>query len=229
MEAQFAHPPLDPISSIQANEVRVRFLKCFGLAGRHGRQKGFTLIETLVVMIVGIVILAALAAGISKLFRASEIAEEASNIAQMFVSLKNISTGPNGYKGLRNVTALEYKVIPATMNVEWYEKDGLKTAVIRHTWGGLVVVYPEGAHNEAFRIRYSDVPSDACQQLSLKLRNAGWTEVRVQGIRITSATRLADIAKYCKKDKNDLFFTSLRRATPSFNRQAGLSALEWGR
>ena len=187
----------------------VRSVKYACLPPCHRRQSGFTLIETLVVTIVGIVILAAAATGVGKLYSSSEISTEAENIAQMFANLKNLKNGHNGYAELRNVTALEYKVVPPNMKVEQYQDGDRKSAVIHNSWGGLVVIYPEGANKEAFRIQYSDVPSEPCQQLSLKLRNAGWARVRAGSREIMPTSSLGDIAKFCGKDKNVLFFTSL--------------------
>ena len=167
------------------------------------------MIEALVVMIAGVVILAAAAAGVGKLYSSSEISTEAENITQMFANLKNLKNGHNGYAELRNVTALEYKVVPPNMKVEQYREGDRKSAVIHHSWGGLVVIYPEGDNKEAFRIQYSDVPSEPCQQLSLKLRNAGWAKVRAGGRDVMRTSSLSDIAKFCGKEKNVLFFTSL--------------------
>ena len=158
-------------------------------------QKGFTLIEALVVMIVGIVILAAAAAGIGKLFRSSEISTEAENITQMSATLKNLKNGANGYDGLSNKLAVDYKAVPATMTSS---VDGDSTKLF-NTWNGPVDISPTSG-NQAFQISYGLVPSEACQQLALKLRNAGWSSLTADGTEIKSDTGLAAIATACSKE-----------------------------
>ena len=178
-------------------------MQCNKSTSRFGGQKGFTLIEALVVMIVGIVILAAAAAGIGKLFRSSEISTEAENITQMSATLKNLKNGANGYAGLSNQLAVQYKAVPATMTSSSDDK-GTK---LFNTWNGEVKIEPAlGA--QAFQISYADVPAEACQQLSLKLRNAGWSSMTAGGTAITPATSLTEIGTACGSDKNALVFVS---------------------
>jgi type II secretory pathway pseudopilin PulG len=166
-------------------------------------QKGFTLIEALVVMIVGIVILAAAAAGIGKLFRSSEISTEAENITQMSANLRNLKSGANGYLRLSNAIAVQYKAVPATMTTST-DKDGTK---LFNTWNGPVDI-KEANNAQSFQISYGKVPSEACQQLALKLRNAGWSSLTAGSVQITPAAGLVDIGKACASDENTLVFVS---------------------
>ncbi|WP_175885513.1 type 4 pilus major pilin [Burkholderia sp. BCC0044] len=175
---------------------------------RHGGQQGFTLVEALVVMIVGIVILAAAAAGIGKLFRSSEIATEAENITQMSANLRNLKNGANGYAGLKNSIAVQYKAVPATMTVSTTTQGDETTSTIKNTWNGEVEIKAHGDSNQTYSIKYGDVPPEACQQLVLKLRNAGWSSLTAGSAEITSATSLSAIGDACKADKNILTFVS---------------------
>ncbi|WP_208456192.1 type 4 pilus major pilin [Burkholderia sp. BCC0044] len=167
-------------------------------------QKGFTLIEALVVMIVGIVILAAAAAGIGKLFRSSEIATEAENITQMSATLKNLKNGANGYTGLSNALAVQYKAVPATMTTSTGDKGATN---LFNTWNGAVNITAANS-NQAYQIEYQGVPAEACQQLALKLRNAGWASVKAGTTDITSTTSLTDIGTACTGDSTTLTFVS---------------------
>jgi type II secretory pathway pseudopilin PulG len=163
---------------------------------RHGEQKGFTLIEALVVMIVGIVILAAAAAGIGKLFRSSEITEEVSNITQMQSQLTSLSRSDrNTY--IQAEDAIRFKVIPANMTV--------KNNRIFNAWGGPVLV---SAWQGLPHVDYLDVPADACSQLVLKLRDTGWRYVYINQQRVTTTSTLKDIGGYCQAggDRNFLAF-----------------------
>ncbi|MBB5390522.1 MULTISPECIES: type 4 pilus major pilin [unclassified Herbaspirillum] len=171
-----------------------------------GRQRGFTLIEALVVMIVGIVILAAAAAGIGKLFRSSEIATESGNITQIAASVRALKSGVDGYKGLDNALAIQYKAIPSNMAQD------AKTGAILNVWTGQVDI-KASANDQAFSITYPKVPEEACQQLLLKLRSGGWASVTTGGEggqAITPSSSLADVRKACASpDSNTLTFTSL--------------------
>jgi type II secretory pathway pseudopilin PulG len=173
----------------------------------HGEgQGGFTLIEALVVMIVGIVILAAAAAGIGKLFHASEISTEANHITQITANVKNLR-GPKGYQGLTNEMAVKYKAIPADMAVS---ADGKS---IFNSWKGAVTVAASG--DRAFSITYDGVPPEACQQLVLKLRTgtllnrAFWETLKVGGVRIYSTSSLTTIGGACKAENNSIEFLSV--------------------
>ena len=153
------------------------------------KQKGFTLIEALVVMIVGIVILATAAAGIGKLFRSSEVSTEAENIMQIATNVRNLRNGANSYKGLDTAAAIRFKAIPATMTQD-------PNGRISNIWGGMVAV--QSVENDRrFIIVYLGVPSEACQQLTLKLRNADWSRVMAAGAQIEPDTSLSAIAAAC--------------------------------
>ena len=165
---------------------------------RRAGQKGFTLIEALVVMIVGIVILAAAAAGIGKLFRTSEIANEAENITQISANLRNLRNGGGDYRDISNEVAIQFKAIPATMATD-------KNNQIYNTWNDLVIVSPNPG-SRGFIIWYFGVPPEACQQLTLKLRNIGSDGVGVGDGLVTQASSLSSIAELCEKDNHTMKF-----------------------
>ena len=169
---------------------------------RYARPKGFTLIETLVVMIVGIVILSTAAAGIGRLFRHSEISTEANNIMQMTANLRNLRNGTKGYKHLTNWVAVKYKAVPATMSQD------TENGHVSNTWNGDVFIQSVAPDDQAFSILYTKVPSEACQQLTLKLRGAGWSRMLAGEALITSGTSLSEIGKACDKKENTLYFIS---------------------
>ena len=170
---------------------------------RHGNgQNGFTLIEALVVMIVGIVILAAAAAGIGKLYRASEIAEEASNITQMRAQLNELVK----YGGSRDITttalAIQFKIIPSNMTYQG--------GLVSNVWGGIVTITASQKKARNVSIGYSGVPAEACQQLVLKLANTGWAYININDETIPSVPALKDIGARCaaKGDNNKLTFVT---------------------
>ena len=159
----------------------------------HGREKGFTLIESLVVMILGIIILAASAAGLGKLTRDSNISTEMANIAQIGANLRNIKGASDGYKNLNNELVKKFKVVPANM----VDKDGM----IVNAWGGEVIF---GSRDGRYKMDYYGVPAEACEQFVLKLRKAGWLwfDVDQQSTEDTKVLSLAEIAHMCNKKKD---------------------------
>ncbi|MGN6092931.1 MAG: type 4 pilus major pilin [Luteibacter jiangsuensis] len=169
---------------------------------RFDSQKGFTLIEALVVMIVGIVILAAAAAGIGKLFRTSEISTEAANVTQMAANLRSLKNGANGYTGLDTKLAIQYKAVPANMTQD------ATAGTIFNSWNGAVTIGTTTSKQE-YTIEYANVPDDACMQLVQKLANAGWSKVEAGGKTLTPTSSLSDIQAGCTDPTaNAITFTS---------------------
>lgn len=156
-------------------------------------QGGFTLIEAMVVMIVGVVVLAAAAAGIGKLFSTSNVSTEVGNITQMSANLQGLR-GPAGYKGLSNELAISYKAIPANMVVSPDSK-------ITNAWNGDVTI-TSVKEDQSYNIAYTKVPQDACQQIMTKLINAGWTEVKAGTTPLSASSTLAEIKTACTPDKD---------------------------
>jgi len=152
------------------------------------RQGGFTLIEALCVLIVGVTVLAASAAGIGSLFRTSEIATEASNILLMRDGLKNLSNGKEYFAGINNALAIQYKAVPPNM-----AKNGNK---IFNAWNGDVNIGATDS-NKVFFIDYYKVPAEACQKLVLKLRSSEWKRIEVNSVAVPDGVTLADLGKRC--------------------------------
>jgi type II secretory pathway pseudopilin PulG len=169
---------------------------------RPDKEAGFTLIEALVVMIVGIVILAAAAAGIGKLFRTSEISNEAENITQIVANVRNLKNGANGYADISNALAVQYKAVPATMTTSTGD-GGTK---IFNSWNGDVTIAPAKGNRQAFSITYGGVPPEACQQLLIKLRSVGWVSMKAGSTRLWSTSSLSAISGACKAKANTLEF-----------------------
>lgn len=167
---------------------------------RPGGENGFTLIEALVAMIVGIVVLAGAAAGIGKLFRSSEISTEASNIVQIATNLKNVAGSGGAFGELTNELATKYKVFPENM------AHGPKGAL--NSWNGEVNVGI--APDKQIFIDYNGVPAEGCQQLVMKLWPAGsWLRIQINDAAgIPKNISLTEIADSCnnKDDKNKITF-----------------------
>jgi type II secretory pathway pseudopilin PulG len=155
---------------------------------RRDRRLGFTLIEALVVMIVGTTLLAVSAAGIGKVFRNSEIAAEASNILLMQDRVRDLRNGKENYKGLSNALAISNNVVPPNM-----ARKGNK---IFNAWNGEVVfsAVDGGTH---YLIDYYKVPIEACQRLVMRMGQSGWERIQINSADIPAGISLADLGKRC--------------------------------
>ncbi len=172
------------------------------------RQSGFTLMEALVAMMVGIVILAATAFGVSRFFTAPEISPdastiEASNITQIATHLKNLKEGGRGYADLTVPLAVKSHAIPLSMSQN--------SSAITSSWGDVRIGPASATDPEHYSITYQNVPSEACQQLVLKLRSGGWTAMTVNTYAIDLNTPLegatGSIQSACNNTGNTLVFT----------------------
>ncbi|WP_321876063.1 type 4 pilus major pilin [Burkholderia cenocepacia] len=154
-------------------------------------EAGFTLIEALVVMVVGVAVLAGAAAGIGRLFSASNVTTEAQNITMIAANVKGMKDGPNGYTALSNGTALKFKAIPENMTISGEN--------ITNLWNGAVTLTPTNS-GKSFNIAYASVPADACKQIALKLKGGGWEKLaagKKGDTEIKPSAGLADIDAAC--------------------------------
>ncbi|WP_093521408.1 type 4 pilus major pilin [Stigmatella erecta] len=158
-------------------------------------QSGVTLIEALALIIGGIVVLAAVALGVFKLFTASEISTEASNITQISTNLKNLKDGTNGYRDLDTKTAIAFHVFPLNMAQS-------PAGTVSNSWGGAVSVDQAPGNSDHYILSYKGVPQEACQQLALKLRSADWVGLTIGGARIDKSSSISDIQSVCKFQAN---------------------------
>lgn len=170
-------------------------------------QSGFTLIEALVVMVVGVAVLAGAAAGIGRLFAASNVATEAQNITLIAANIKGMKDGPQGYKALTMATAKAFKAIPENMTISGQDTEPKVT----NLWNG-DVTFASTNEAKSFMITYSGVPDDACKQLALKLKGGGWESLGVGDGKtlITPSSDLGAINTACAKGsgKGTMIFQS---------------------
>ncbi len=172
------------------------------LAARR-RQAGFTLLEALVVMVVGVFISAA-AFGGNKLYTASRVSDEASNITQIATNLKPLKNDSRGYADLTVPLALSRNAVPLSMSQT--------SSTISSPWGSVTVGPVSVADSDHHMIAYQNVPEEACQQLALKLRSGGWTTFTVNNQVIGPSTPIdgaaGSIQSACANPSNTLVFTS---------------------
>lgn len=127
-------------------------------------QAGFTAIEMMVVLIVGIILLAAGGATIAKMFSANQLQTEVSNYSQVILNTKSLrSSGGYGTAATDLVPSLiATDGIPKTMSVV--------SAKPQNAWGGEVTVVSTGA---GFTLTTPAVPKAACIELATKISRGG--------------------------------------------------------
>jgi prepilin-type N-terminal cleavage/methylation domain-containing protein len=134
------------------------------------RQKGFTALELIVVLIVGLGIIALAASKMDLLFGNANISEEISNINTLLSNTKNLKT-VSGYG------ATGTDLIPELISTSGIPKNmTLADGLPYNVWGGAVAVTSSGT---GFAIVYQRVPQDACIKLATKT-NKGGTFATVQ-------------------------------------------------
>ncbi|EAA4188422.1 prepilin-type N-terminal cleavage/methylation domain-containing protein [Salmonella enterica subsp. enterica] len=174
---------------------------------KRSNEDGFTLIEAMVVMIVGVMVLAGAAAGINKLFVANNVSTEAQNIQSIAANMKTVASSEGGYDSIAgNKEAIDLHVFPTNMKVNGTD--------VRNVWGGSVTV---AGTTDSYTLTYPSVPAEECIQIASKLRNASWDSVATApdtasgsdataNTGITPTTTLADIQTACGT-KGKVIFT----------------------
>ncbi|EAS0547727.1 prepilin-type N-terminal cleavage/methylation domain-containing protein [Salmonella enterica] len=163
---------------------------------KNEKQSGFTLIESMVVMIIGVMVLAGAATGINKLFVANNVSTEAQNIQTIAANMKMVASAEGGFADISDTaTAESLKIFPANM-----KQDGAGN--VKNVWGGAVNV--KGAA-DSYELVYNSVPAEECVQIASKLRTAGWNKLDVGGTEIKAGTPLSDIQKACGDSGNKVF------------------------
>ena len=135
---------------------------------RHDQsQRGVSLIELLIVIVVIGMMAAGVLIGGKKAFTGGEINRAADSIATLAANIK--SAYPTGnYTGLSTTTVITAKLAPESL---------INGASLRNEFGGSVAINIHvlfgpslySGYADAFEIAYMDVPSDACTELVARL------------------------------------------------------------
>lgn len=168
---------------------------------KMGKQKGLTLIESLVVVgiLLGIVAVALTLFGtVRDRLNVKNESENASFVYSQIVDLYSDEATAN----LDTETAIQAGVVPKKMNVV--------NGKITDAWGGKVEI--EGSGTSAFQLSYSRVPTgDVCVNFVKNQKKVGWDSVDIgSGGGAYSEIRNADIAKDCESADDYIMITFKR-------------------
>lgn len=157
------------------------------------RESGFTLIEVMVVMVIGIVIIAVATGGVRRAFAGNEVNTETRNVNDLMANIQAMK-GVDGFSSISTQLLHRVHGIPTALSTT----DG--TSVL-NSWNGAVTIRGNGT---AFTINYAAVPESACIQLATKIAEAGAMRVHVGSTPITNS---GEASGACTSSSNSMAFT----------------------
>ena len=132
--------------------------------GTKAKQAGFTAIEIIVVLIVGLGILAMSSGKLDMLFGGSDLTEEVGNINILHANIKSLKTTSGYGTSGTNLTTQLVAIGGIPKNVS------VISSVMYNNWGGTIVPLSTGAGST---IADGTIPMDACIKMATKLSRAG--------------------------------------------------------
>lgn len=129
---------------------------------RH-KNRGFTLIEVMVVLIIGIIIIAVAAGGVGRAFASNEASTETRNINELMSSVQTLK-GANGFTSVGLPLLAQIDGIPKSLT-------NAETGVeVKNSWNGAVTLTGDA---NSFTLSYAGLPKAACIQIGTKMAEAG--------------------------------------------------------
>lgn len=162
---------------------------------KRSNQRGFTLIEIMVVLVIGIIVIAVAAGGIGRAFSSNEATTETRNINDLMANIQTLK-GQNGYSDISMELLARVDGIPTSLtNSDTGDE-------VRNSWNGVVDVSGDA---NSFTISYAGVPESACIQLATKIAEAGAMSVEANEQTVLDAANAAD--QCSSGNNNGLNFT----------------------
>lgn len=161
---------------------------------KKSNEKGFTLIEVMVVLVIGIIVIAVAAGGIGRAFASNEATTETRNINDLMANIQTLK-GSDGYDSVNMALLARVDGIPASLT------NSDTGSNVLNSWSGAVTVT---GNENAFTISYAGVPEAACIQLATKTAEAGALNVHVGGTAVGNAK---DASDNCTGTANTMTFT----------------------
>ena len=145
------------------------------------RQRGFSLIELIVVVaIVGLVAAAVISRSASTQ-QSTQIQTESQNLQSIVGKAKSVFAGRPNFNGATTAFMLANGAFPTSM---------VNNNVVTHSWNGAVTVAP-GANPTTLDITYAAVPTAACIEF-VSSQSRPYVEVTVAGTAVKNGAAVAD-------------------------------------
>lgn len=166
------------------------------------KQGGFTAIELIIVLVVGLGILALAAGKMDMLFGNSNLSEEIGNVNSIYANVKSLKTSSGYGAATTDLTAQLVAIngVPRNMTVTG--------GVISNLWGGTVPVVSTGS---GFTITQNTVPMDGCIKMATKISKGGtFSSIKIgaSAAVVGEVTSAAATASCTSATNNAIIFTS---------------------
>jgi len=189
-------------------------------SGRSGVHRGaLTLPEAIIVSAVAMIIIVTVYASGGGLFKSTDYNEEMSNVSDIMTNTRSMlkTGGVYDFSSAATMTGalVQFGGSPGSMAIIGTKSSG--SATLNNRWGGTVTVTPvstNSGQNTAFSLTYTQVPQEACAQMTQKLSGANNVASTSINGSITSGVVSSSVAgSQCTADSgstgtNTLVFTS---------------------
>ncbi|MEN4664574.1 type 4 pilus major pilin [Pantoea agglomerans] len=178
-----------------------------------------TLPEAIIVSAVAMVIVVAVYASGTGLFKSADYSEEMNNVSEIMTNTRGMlkTGGIYDFSSAADMTGklVQFGGAPGSMAVIGTKSSG--TATLNNRWGGNVTVGPvstNGGQKTAFSVTYTQVPQEACAQMTQKLSGANnVASTGINGSTTSGAVSSSVAGTQCTADSgstgtNTLVFTS---------------------
>lgn len=178
-----------------------------------------TLPEAIIVSMVAMVIIVAVFASGGGLFKSADLSEEMSNSSEIMTKTRGMlkTGGVYNFSSAAAMTGalVQFGGAPGSMTVNGTKSSGSASLINR--WGGSVTVQPVnsgGGQKTAFSLTYTQVPQEACAQMSQKLSGGNnVASTSINGSTTNGAVDSSVASAQCTADSgstgtNTLVFTS---------------------
>ncbi|MGL5968923.1 MAG: type 4 pilus major pilin [Kluyvera sp.] len=181
------------VTDMNTDLINKRFFK---------KQRGFTALELIIVLIVGFSIIALSASKMGQLFSSSNTNDAMNSILGVYSStraLKNVNGYGDDNTELTKIL-IDTDTMPKSLSID------KNNGTAKNEWAGDVKITVTNSGN-GFYIDYPSVPKEACIKLSQQLIHSGnFDSIEVAGTALDSTKTLTDISSACAQEKNDMKF-----------------------
>lgn len=187
---------------------------------RSGVHRGaLTLPEAIIVSAVAMLIIVTVYASGGGLFKSADYNEEMSNVSDIMTNTRSMlkTGGVYDFSSAATMTGalVQFGGSPGSMAIIGTKSSG--SATLNNRWGGTVTVTPvstNGGQNTAFSLTYTQVPQEACAQMTQKLSGANnVASTSINGSTTSGVVSSSVAGSQCTADSgstgtNTLIFTS---------------------
>lgn len=166
------------------------------------KQKGFTALELIIVLIVGFSIIALSASKMGQLFSSSSTNDAMNSVLGVYSAtraMKNVNGYGEDDESLNQIL-IDTDTMPKSLSID------KANGTAKNEWAGDVDVTVTNDGN-GFIITYPNVPKEACIKLAQQLSHSGnFDSIDVAGTLVDNNSALTDISQACAQDENEMKF-----------------------